>query len=298
MESDEIEKYFPKKPHRRRFKKAIKEKKKTTSTKPSKMPKPVVDHKFALIIGNGNYSTGPLGLNPINDAQVVREKFESEYGYKVFYHENLECKEMNEALNEFEDALSQETGKSLAVVFFAGHGVQITTNKGVVENLLLGIDNVYKNETERQMQRKEISTKKVVEALEAADVSIKIMLLDCCRNVSGLPRFMASKTRSITRSGFAREELEGCMILYACQPGEEALNGDSKNGLFTKSLMEAFESQRNERNSPRFSDLVKEAEKIMKDRNQHPAVEIPCMGDCNDICIDGTLFKHWYQTLL
>eukprot|EP00466_Bigelowiella_natans_P013653 jgi/Bigna1/90136/estExt_fgenesh1_pg.C_630046 len=300
MDSDEKEKFFPKKPHRRRFEKAIKEMKKTTSVKPSKKPKPVIDHKFALIIGNGKYRKGPLGSNPINDAQVIRNKFESEYGYKVFYHENLKSKDMKDALYKFEKALKNAIkggGESLAVVFFAGHGVLTTTANGLSENLLLGIDNVG-YEDERDLQVKELSTKDVVTALEEAKVSMKIMLLDCCREVSGMPLSVVSKSRSLAKSGLKipREEVKGCMILYAFQPGKLTSNGDyeKKNGLFTESLMEAFKSRKNERNPPTFCDLVSEAGKIMEHHNQQPAVEISCVGQSIYMCIDGTHFKDWH----
>eukprot|EP00466_Bigelowiella_natans_P014222 jgi/Bigna1/81648/fgenesh1_pg.82_\ len=302
MGSEEIEKYFKKTPHRKRFERAIKKMNKTTIketkqatvVRPSKKPKPVITHKFALIIGNGNYSTSPLGSNPVNDAQAMKEKFGSEYGYKVFYHENLTSGGMKKAIEEFEDALCQHKGESLAVVFFAGHGVQTPNrNQDAFDNYLLGIDNDYKHE--RELKRRELSTKRIIEGLDEANV--KILLLDCCRNASGLPRSMVSKHRSLTRGGLkiAKEELTGCMTLYACQPGDVAQNGDTQNGLFTESLLSAFKSQKKKKHSPRFFDLVREAEKVMKKREQMPAVEIPHTGNVIEICIDGTLYADWYE---
>jgi len=296
MESDEIENYFPKKPHRRRFEKAIKETKQATVVRPSKKPKPVITHKFALIIGNGNYSYGRLGSNPINDAKAIEEKFGSEYGYKVFYHENLSSEGMKKALNEFEDALLHHKGESLAVVFFAGHGVQIPNkNQTAFDNYLLGIDNDYKHV--RELERSELSTRSIIQGLDKANV--KILLLDCCRvNASELLRSVPSENRSLTRSGLkiAKEELKGCMTLYACQPGHAAYNGDNQNGLFTESLLSVFKSQRKKRHCLRFFDLVTEAGKVMRMQNQDPAVEIPHTGNGIEICIDGTLFTDWYES--
>eukprot|EP00466_Bigelowiella_natans_P019839 jgi/Bigna1/75866/fgenesh1_pg.37_\ len=294
MEKEEIEKYFPTKPHRRRFEiaiKKIKDEDSGGSNTPEIGGKPVIDgkpvpkfaRKFALIIGNGNYRMNPLGSNPVNDAQAIKKKF-VEYGYKVFCHENLKKR------------------RTLPIVFFAGHGIQLTTKnpKVPVENYLLDIDNNYT--CEREITYEDLTTERIVKALEAADVDAKILLLDCCRNVSGLPRSILSKHCSLVGSGLKidEKELRGCMTLYACQPGEEALNGDTQNGLFTQSLLESFENIRKDlrrkkraEHPPRFLDLVNGAAKIMEERNQRPAVQIPD-SQVIDICIDGTLFKDWF----
>jgi len=121
MEKEEIEKYFPTKPHRRRFEiaiKKIKDEDSGGSNTPEIGGKPVIDgkpvpkfaRKFALIIGNGNYRMNPLGSNPVNDAQAIKKKF-VEYGYKVFCHENLKSKDMKQALYKFEIALSRKKGE-------------------------------------------------------------------------------------------------------------------------------------------------------------------------------------------
>jgi len=296
QESGKIEKHFPKKPHRKGFEKAIKEMKKIAVVRPSKKPEPVITHKFALIIGNGNYSMCSLGSNPVNDAQAMRNEFESEYGYTVFYHENLTSQGMKKALYEFGEALCQHKGNSLAVVFFAGHGIQ-TAIGDEVDDFLLGIDCNFAHE--RELIRKELCVKAIVDELDAAEVSMAILVLDCNRDSSGLPGSKVSKNRSLTRSGLEipKEELQRCMIFYACQPGEVAGNGENQHGLFTESLMLALRSQRkNCRHSPRFIDLLNDAAKLMKDREQIPAFEImPLPGTSTDICIDGTLYKDWYK---
>mmetsp|Transcript_29474 Transcript_29474/g.47279 ORF Transcript_29474/g.47279 Transcript_29474/m.47279 type:complete len:91 (+) Transcript_29474:702-974(+) len=90
------------------------------------------------------------------------------------------------------------------------------------------------------------------------------------------------------------------MTLYACQPGNEAKNGDNQNGLFTESLLSAFKSlskkKKMKNESPRFYNLVTEAGEIMKVQEQMPSVEIPNLGpNIIDLCVDGTLSTDWYE---
>jgi len=87
------------------------------------------------------------------------------------------------------------------------------------------------------------------------------------------------------------------MVCVTYVSGEVAGNGENQHGLFTESLMLALRSQRkNCRHSPRFIDLLNDAAKLMKDREQIPAFEImPLPGTSTDICIDGTLYKDWYK---
>eukprot|EP00466_Bigelowiella_natans_P006311 jgi/Bigna1/79088/fgenesh1_pg.59_\ len=70
MESDEIENYFPKKPHRRRFEKAIKETKQATVVRSSKKPKPVITHNQL------NFSPGPSPHQINRDNEEVHQVVE------------------------------------------------------------------------------------------------------------------------------------------------------------------------------------------------------------------------------
>ena len=87
--------------------------------------------RFALVIGNSEYQNAPRLPNPINDARDVATAFER-LGFSVKLLSNGTFDTMRRALLEFAD---QAQAAEIAVVFFAGHGIEIRD-----ENWLIPVD--------------------------------------------------------------------------------------------------------------------------------------------------------------
>jgi hypothetical protein len=80
------------------------------------------ERRVALVVGNSAYQHTDYLPNPIKDAKAMAEKFK-QAGFEVvttaYDNENLQFKR---AIRHFEDIA---TGADIAVVFYAGHGIEI-----------------------------------------------------------------------------------------------------------------------------------------------------------------------------
>ena len=78
------------------------------------------ERRVALVVGNAKYEMSPL-TNPTNDSADIAAKLKS-YGFDVVYRENLKIRQIGSMLKEFKSKL---TPGSTALVFYAGHGLQV-----------------------------------------------------------------------------------------------------------------------------------------------------------------------------
>lgn len=76
--------------------------------------------RIALVIGNSSYDKSPL-KNPVNDARDIAKKLRG-LGFEVIERSNLKTKQIGNTLSEFRSKLSPG---AVALVFYAGHGLQI-----------------------------------------------------------------------------------------------------------------------------------------------------------------------------
>lgn len=76
--------------------------------------------RVALVIGNSAYKNSPL-KNPVNDATDISARLKG-FGFTVIERNNLTTKQIGSTLREFRSKL---TPGSVALVFYAGHGVTI-----------------------------------------------------------------------------------------------------------------------------------------------------------------------------
>lgn len=177
-------------------------------------------NRFALIIGNSDYSFSPL-KNPVNDAQDMADLLES-LGFKVQLEQNANQQRMEEAIDEFGRKL---TANSVALFYFAGHGVQVNG-----ENYLIPVNAVIKRQSD--VRYKAVNTGQVLNALGDSDNSLNIVILDACRN-NPLPRSFRSSSRGLARL----EGPRGTIFGFATSPGSVAADGESDNGIYTQYLL-------------------------------------------------------------
>ena len=177
----------------------------------------------ALLIGNDMYqNVRPLnnGSNDANDL-AVRLK---ELDFSVTVVTDADLRTMEQAIDRFIAGI--EPG-DVALFHFAGHGVQLEQ-----ENYLIPTDFVLKDAA--SVRYDAYSASKLHDRLGGSGASLKIILLDACRNNG----FQSS--RGATGLA-AMNPAHGSFIAFATGPGRAADdNPRGRNGLFTGVLIDAL----------------------------------------------------------
>jgi uncharacterized caspase-like protein len=86
--------------------------------------------KFALVIGNGAYTSVTRLNNPVNDANAMATTLRN-LGFQVELVTNATLQQMNEKVDRFRRNLSSSSG-SYGFFFYAGHGVQSNGNNYLI----------------------------------------------------------------------------------------------------------------------------------------------------------------------
>ena len=179
------------------------------------------EQRVALVIGNGAYKASPL-KNPVNDARDMATKLRS-LGFVVIERSNLGMKQIGSTLREFRSKL---TPGSVALVFYAGHGLQI---KG--ENFLPAVDAEIGGEED--VPNQSMSMRQIMNVLSDAKTRLNLVFLDACRDNPYARSFRNSS------GGLAKEDApSGTLISFATRPGSVASDGNGRNGLYTGALLE------------------------------------------------------------
>lgn len=187
---------------------------------------PASEKRIALVIGNSAYTNSPL-KNPVNDAKDVAAKLRK-LGFDVVERHNLTTKQIGRTLSEFRSKL---VPGSVALVFYAGHGIQI---KG--ENFLPAVDADI--EAEEDVANQSLAVKQVMDVLDESKTRLNLVFLDACRNNP-----YARSFRSAGGDGLARITApSGTLISYATRPGSVAQDGEGHNGLYTSKLLAQMDS--------------------------------------------------------
>ena len=182
------------------------------------------EQRVALVIGNGAYKASPL-KNPVNDARDMAAKLRS-LGFTVIERSNLGMKQIGSTLREFRSKL---TPGSVALVFYAGHGLQI---KG--ENFLPAVDAEIGGEED--VPNQSMSMRQIMNVLSDAKTRLNLVFLDACRDNPYARSFRTSS------GGLAKEDApSGTLISFATRPGSVASDGNGRNGLYTGALLEQME---------------------------------------------------------
>ena len=185
---------------------------------------PAAEKKLALVVGNARYPASALN-NPENDARVVASTLRR-LGFEVAEHVNLPMKEFRRVLRDFSRRLQSEG--SVAVFYYAGHGVQIDGR-----NFLLPVDLNLRDEDEVKDEGVDID-ELLVSRLERARAQVRIVILDACRDNP-----FGGKTRTVRAStGLAEMAARGALIAYSSAPGATAEDGPpGTNSVYTRHLV-------------------------------------------------------------
>ena len=182
--------------------------------------------RVALVIGNSNYKNSPL-KNPVNDARDMAAKLRG-LGFTVIERNNLVVKQIGSTLREFRSKL---TPGSVALVYYAGHGLQI---KG--DNYFPTVDADITGEED--VPNQSLAMKQIMDVLGDAKTRLNLVFLDACRD-NPYSRSFRSASKGLSKENAP----SGTLISFATRPGSVAADGVGRNGLYTGALLEAMDNK-------------------------------------------------------
>jgi len=187
--------------------------------------------KVALVIGNSAYRSVPALPNPAHDAADVAASFER-LGFSVRRVTDATYDDMRRALLEFG---RKANDAEMAVVFFAGHGMEVGG-----ENWLVPVDAELRIDVNAEQEA--IALRSVMLTVSSAS-KLGMVMLDACRNNPFLVKMNRTVlTRSVDR-GLARiEPASNVLVAYASKDGTVAADGGGRNSPFTSALLEHLET--------------------------------------------------------
>jgi hypothetical protein len=190
--------------------------------------------RVALVIGNGDYSGAARLYNPPSDARDIGRALESA-GFSVQHVLNADRQTLSDSLAAFGGLAARS---ELAVVFFAGHGLQVGD-----QNYLIPVGGRLDAElTVEDM----VSLDEVLGAMQGA-VS-RVVILDACRNNpfvsrapgqsrTDAPVALGVRARGLAGINFSQRTGHGpTLVAFATAPGSVAEDGIGSNSPFTAAL--------------------------------------------------------------
>src|SRR5256885_5737323 len=84
----------------------------------------LAENRLALVIGQSAYRSVPALPNPANDARAMTQLL-SDSGFEVLAASDLSQDQLRQKVSEFARQLATKGPDTVALVFYAGHGLQI-----------------------------------------------------------------------------------------------------------------------------------------------------------------------------
>lgn len=187
--------------------------------------------RVALVIGNSAYQNAPFLRNPANDAGDMAASL-TRLGYSVTTVMNGSYDQMRRALIEFG---REARGAELAVIFFAGHGIQMAG-----ENWVIPVDAQLASDLD--VPNEAIGLQSMVRAVSNT-TKLGLVILDACRNDPFLIKMLMTKVSRVVERGLSRvEPSDNVLVAYAARDGTTARDGTGRNSPFTGSLLKYIET--------------------------------------------------------
>ena len=191
------------------------------------------EKRVALVIGNSNYQNVSQLTNPKNDAEAISKSL-SRLGFEVITGLDVDRPTFIKKIRNFSRAIR---GAEIALLFYAGHGLQVNGR-----NYLAPVETELLDEADLEFETVRLET---VMALMEREKRTNLVFLDACRNnplSRNLARSMGTRSASVGRGLASIESGIGTLIAFATQPGNVALDGDTKNSPFTEALVKHIET--------------------------------------------------------
>ncbi len=206
---------------------------------PSAPPAPVqakaTVRRVALVIGNSAYAHVRALPNPTNDARSIAKSLRN-IGFVVTEGADLDRTAMQTMIRDF---LREAARAQIAVVYYAGHGIQVDGR-----NYLVPVDLQFRAGSGMTDTMMDMDT--IMAGLDD-QVRTNILILDACRNNPMAPKVASTgPARDIEAgsSGLAAPSTlgagatlgAGTLIAFATAPGQVALDGEGPNSPFSAAL--------------------------------------------------------------
>ena len=191
------------------------------------------ENRLALVIGQSAYRSVPALPNPANDARAVTQLL-TDSGFEVSTASDLSQSQMREKVSEFAGKVAAKGADTVALVFYAGHGLQIDG-----ENYLVPIDIDVKREADIPIQAVRLND--ILNTLTSVPSKMRILMLDACRN-NPFPDISKSAGGGLAIVD-AKVGSPGTFLSFSTSPGAVAEDGTGSNSPYTSALLAAGKEQ-------------------------------------------------------
>ena len=186
------------------------------------------DRRVALVIGNSAYSNAPTLANTVADAVGLARLFRTAGFETVILRNDLGVMDFRRAVRDF---LLTAEGADIAVVYYAGHGIEIG---GM--NYLVPVD--AKLSRDYDVDDEAVSLDRIVWALQPVK-RLRLILLDACRDNPFPDRMRSAGVRALGSSGLGKPLDVGAdtLVAYAAKAGSKSYDGDGPNSPYATALL-------------------------------------------------------------
>jgi hypothetical protein len=189
----------------------------------------LAENRVALVIGQSAYRAVVPLPNPANDARAVAQLL-GDAGFDVTTASDLSQNDLRGTLGEFAARISAKGPDTTALVFYAGHGIQVDG-----ENYLIPVDVDPKRETDIPLQAVRLND--LLNTLTSVPSKMRIILLDACRN-NPFPELNKTAGHGLAIVD-AKVGAPGTFLSYSTSPGAEAEDGSGADSPYTTALLTA-----------------------------------------------------------
>src|ERR1700694_3245070 len=189
----------------------------------------LADNRVALVIGQSNYRSVVALPNPANDAKAM-SRLLSDAGFEVLSAADLSQNEMREKVGDFAARVAAKGPDTVALVFYAGHGLQIDG-----ENFLVPVDVDVKREADIPLQAVRLND--VLNTLASVPSKMRILMLDACRN-NPFPDISKTSGGGLAIVD-AKIGVPGTFLSFSTSPGAVAEDGTGANSPYTSAMLSA-----------------------------------------------------------
>ena len=180
--------------------------------------------RIALVVGEAAYLRALP--NTANDAGLVAETLKSA-GFEVLGGADLNGVELHRAVRDFLDRVEASGPGTAAVVYFAGHGLQLEG-----ENFLVPVD--ARIERASDIPYDSVKVSDIVRSLANARAAVRMIVLDAARD------YPLRAGEPPARGLAAMEAPEGFLLAFSAAPDATAPNATGPYGPYAIALVEAI----------------------------------------------------------
>ncbi|WP_439924525.1 caspase family protein [Nitrobacter sp. JJSN] len=185
------------------------------------------ENRLALVIGQSAYRGVTPLPNPTNDAKAMTQML-GDAGFEVLTASDLSQTEMREKVGEFAAKVAAKGPDTVALIFYAGHGLQVDG-----ENFLIPVDLDPKREADIPLQAVRLND--IMNTLTSVPSRMRIVLLDACRN-NPFPAIDKTVGHGLAIVD-AKVAAPGTFLSFSTSPGAEAEDGTGADSPYTAALL-------------------------------------------------------------